>query len=45
MSTWNNTTEGQRAQAAWENLMDAYITRVPGHVQQLRTLANRPISG
>lgn len=45
MSTWDQTTQGQSIRSAWENLMDTYTTKVPGHAAQLRTLANKPISG
>lgn len=45
MATWDNTTQGQSVRTAWENLMATYNTKVPGHTDQLRTLANKPISG
>lgn len=45
MTAWDNTREGQSIRTAWENLMDTYKNKVPGHADQLRTLANRPISG
>ena len=45
MTTWDNTQEGQSIRAAWEKLRDTYTTKVPGHTDQLRTLANRPIGG
>lgn len=42
---WNDTQQGQSIRTAWENLMATYTTKVPGHANQLRTLANRPIGG
>lgn len=45
MATWDNTSEGQSIRSAWEGLMKSYNTTIPGHAAQLRTLANKPISG
>jgi hypothetical protein len=45
MSTWNETTEGAALEAAWQQLLYTYNTRLPTHVAALANLANRPITG
>jgi hypothetical protein len=45
MATYTDTQNGQNVYLAFEQLRTGYTTTIPGHTQQLRTLATRPISG
>lgn len=42
---WNDTTEGANLQAAYDQLTYTYLTRLPAHLQSLKNLAARPITG
>lgn len=45
MTTWDNISQGQAVRTAWETMRDTYTNKVPGHTDQLRTLAQKPIGG
>jgi hypothetical protein len=45
MTVWDQTKEGAEVRGAWTNLLATYNQKVPGHVDQLRTLSNRPLGG
>lgn len=45
MAQYTDTKKGQNLYLSFEQLRTAYTTNLPGHTQQLRTLATRPISG
>lgn len=45
MAVWNGTAEGQALDGAFSQMLNAYNNTVPGHVQQLKNAAQRPITG
>lgn len=45
MASYTDTAKGQNLYLAFEQLRTGYTSTIPGHTQQLRTLATRPISG
>lgn len=45
MASYTDTAKGQNLHQAFEQVRNGYQTGLPGHTQQLRTLAQRPIGG
>lgn len=45
MANYTDTQKGQNLHAAFDRLRTGYTTTIPGHTNQLRTAANRPIGG
>jgi hypothetical protein len=45
MANYTDTINGQNLYLAFEQVRNGYQTGLPGHTDQLRSLAQRPIGG